>query len=133
MAVCRRTAALAAITALIAVPAIVGCGSDNRTLDCGRTAKAVARDVDDFQAIVGTSWGNPVAIARALDEIDKSRSGIHKNLSAEHPHWVDATIADDSLGTAVLDARKALEEGGKRPDLTRFTDASARLTKACSS
>ncbi|MGP3983639.1 hypothetical protein [Streptomyces sp. KR80] len=133
MALRRRTAALAAVTALIAVPVVVGCGSDDKTLDCVQTAKAVARSVDDLQAIVDSSWDNPVEVEQALDEIDKSRSDIDKNLSAKHPNWGDATSADDALSEAVDAVRTALVEGGKRPDLTRFTDASARLTKACSS
>ncbi|MFJ9041525.1 hypothetical protein ACIRF8_33790 [Streptomyces sp. NPDC102406] len=114
--------ALALTTALT----LTGCEAAHRTLDCVRTANAIANSFDDLQR---------AARDAALDPSDADRyfSPIRDDLKdiARQSDDVDVDKAVKDLGRAVTNVSDALGDGDKSPDLGPAEAAAGELTKAC--
>ncbi|MEV3860950.1 hypothetical protein AB0J38_42400 [Streptomyces sp. NPDC050095] len=122
----RRLAVLAAATALIAVPAAVGCSAVDKALDCVQTADAIADSVTDLQQAVENAANDPAKADEALASIDKNLDKI-----GDKTDNADVSKAVDDLNKAVGNVRTAINDGDKTPDVTPVTDAAGELTKVC--
>ncbi|MFD7708112.1 hypothetical protein ACFV6E_09680 [Streptomyces sp. NPDC059785] len=122
----RRTAAFAAVAALVAVPAAVGCDAVGKALDCVQTADAIADSVTDLQQAVENAADDPT-------QTDESLSSIEKNLDkiGDKTDNADVNKAVDDLGKAVDNVRTAIQNGDETPDISPVTDAAGELTKVC--
>jgi hypothetical protein len=122
----RRLAVLAAATALIALPAAVGCSAVDKALDCVQTADAIADSVTDLQQAVESAADDPTKADEALDSIDKNLGEI-----GDKTDNADVSKAVDHLDKAVSNVRTAIKNGDETPDITPVTDAAGELTKVC--
>ncbi|NEB74348.1 hypothetical protein G3I40_03735 [Streptomyces sp. SID14478] len=122
----RRTAALAAAVALIAVPAAVGCSAVDKALDCVQTADSIADSVTDLQQAVENASNDPGQADEALASIDKNLDKV-----GDKTDNADVSQAVDDLNTAVGNVRTAIKNGDETPDVSPVTDAAGELTKVC--
>ncbi|MGW7264781.1 hypothetical protein [Streptomyces sp. NPDC054842] len=122
----RRTAVIAIVTALVALPAAVGCDAVNKALDCVQTADAIADSVTDLQQAVENAANDPT-------QTDESLRSIERNLDkiGDTTDNTDVNKAVDDLGEAVDNVRTAIKNGDETPDISPVTDAAGELTKVC--
>ncbi|MET7436683.1 hypothetical protein ACWERY_30550 [Streptomyces sp. NPDC004082] len=122
----RRTAVIAIVTALVALPAAVGCDAVNKALDCVQTADAIADSVTDLQQAVENAADDPT-------QTDESLRSIERNLDkiGDKTDNTDVNKAVDDLGDAVDNVRTAIKNGDETPDISPVTDAAGELTKVC--
>ena len=122
----RRTAALAAVAALVVLPAAVGCDAVNKALDCVQTADSIADSVTDLQQAVEKAGDDPTQADKALDDIDKNIDEI-----GDKTDDADVNKAVDHLDKAVGNVRTSIDNGDATPDLSPIVDAAGELTKVC--
>ncbi|MFD5078400.1 hypothetical protein ACFVYF_26245 [Streptomyces sp. NPDC058274] len=122
----RRTAAIAVVTALIALPAAVGCDAVSKALDCVQTADAIADSVTDLQQAVENAANDPTQTDQSLNSIEKNLDKI-----GDKTDNADVNKAVDDLSQAVENVRTAVKNGDNTPDISPVTDAAGELTKVC--
>jgi ABC-type transporter Mla subunit MlaD len=122
----RRTAAIAVVTALIALPAAVGCDAVSKALDCVQTADAIADSVTDLQPAVENAANDPTQTDQSLNSIEKNLDKI-----GDKTDNADVNKAVDDLSQAVENVRTAVKNGDNTPDISPVTDAAGELTKVC--
>ncbi|MGW7528886.1 hypothetical protein [Streptomyces sp. NPDC054783] len=115
-------AAIAIATGLTAT----GCDAAHRTLDCVRTANAIADSVSDLQQSARDAALDP-------SKADTYFAPINKKLKAigHQTDNVDVNKAVDDLGQAVDNVSASIKNGDKSPDLSPVKDSAGELTKAC--
>lgn len=121
----HRTA-LAATAALITITAAAGCGALDKTLDCVRTADAIATSVDNLQRAVTNASSDPTQASEALDEIQKELGDL-----GDKTDNTDLTKAVDDLRSGVTNVRDSIDKGDATPDITPVTDAAKEIGKVC--
>ncbi|MDN3293702.1 hypothetical protein QWM81_06515 [Streptomyces ficellus] len=122
----RRTAALAAATAVLALTGAVGCAALDKGLDCVRTADAIATSVDKLSRAVSGAAGDPTQLNESLNEIERELSTLKGTTDN-----ADLSKAVDDLGKGVQSVRTAVENGDTTPDIAPVTDAAAEVGKVC--
>jgi hypothetical protein len=122
----RRTAALAVLAALVAVPAAAGCDAVNKALDCVQTADSIADSVTDLQQAVENAADDPTRTDESLNSIEKNLSGI-----GDKTDDTDVNKAVEGLRKAVDNVRTSVKNGDNTPDVSPVTDAAGELTKVC--
>ncbi|MFE2301034.1 hypothetical protein ACFXAW_22970 [Streptomyces sp. NPDC059445] len=122
----RRTAALAAVAALVVLPAAVGCDAVSKALDCVQTADSIADSVTDLQQAVENAANDP-------SQTDASLNAIENNLDkiGDQTDNADVNKAVDELNKAVANVRTAVKNGDATPDISPVTAAAGELTKVC--
>ncbi|WNI24554.1 hypothetical protein [Streptomyces sp. ITFR-16] len=121
----HRTA-LAITAALLTVTAATGCGALDKTLDCVRTADAIATSVNNLQQAVSNASSDPTQASESLDEIEKELG----NLSDKTDN-ADLVKAVDDLRDGVGNVRASIDKGDATPDITPVTDAAKEIGKVC--
>jgi len=121
----HRTA-LAVTAALITVTAAAGCGALDKTLDCVRTADAIATSVDNLRQAVSSASDDPTQASEALDEIQKELGNL-----GDQTDDADLSKAVDDLQAGVHNVRDAIDNGDATPDITPVTDAAGEIAKVC--
>lgn len=121
----HRTA-LAVTAALITATAAAGCGALDKTLDCVRTAEAIATSVDNLQRAVANASSDPTQASEALDEIQKELGNL-----GDTTDDADLGKAVEDLRTGVTNVRASIDEGDATPDITPVTDAAKEIGKVC--
>ncbi|WP_330238950.1 hypothetical protein [Streptomyces sp. NBC_00525] len=119
--------ALAVTAALVTVTAVAGCGALDKTLDCVRTADAIATSVDNLQQAVSDASSDPTQASEALDDIQKELGDL-----SDTTDNADLGKAVDDLRAGVTNVRDAIEKGDATPDITPVTDAAGEIAKVCS-
>ncbi|MGI5482578.1 hypothetical protein [Streptomyces lavendofoliae] len=122
----RRTAALAAATAVLALTAAVGCGALDKAMDCVQAADAIATSVDRLGRAVSTATGDPTRLNESLDEIDRELDSLKGKTDN-----ADLSKAVDDLGRGVESVRAAVRDGDTTPDIKPVTDAATEIGKVC--
>ncbi|MFD4621708.1 hypothetical protein [Streptomyces sp. NPDC058475] len=122
----RRTAVFAVVTALVALPAAVGCDAVNKALDCVQTADSIADSVTDLQQAVENAANDPTQTDASLNSIEKNLEKI-----GDKTDNADVNKAVDDLNKAVGNVRTAIKNGDSTPDISPVTDAAGELTKVC--
>ncbi|MER5468866.1 hypothetical protein ABZX90_07230 [Streptomyces sp. NPDC002935] len=122
----RRTAALAAVAALVVLPAAVGCDAVNKALDCVQTADSIADSVTDLQQAVENAANDPTQTDASLNSIENNLEKI-----GDKTDNADVNKAVDDLKKAVGNVRTAVKNGDSTPDISPVTDAAGELTKVC--
>ncbi|MEV6016175.1 MULTISPECIES: hypothetical protein [unclassified Streptomyces] len=122
----RRTAALAVVAALVALPAAVGCDAVGKALDCVQTADSIADSVTALQQAVENAANDP-------SQTDASLNAIENNLDkiGDKTDNADVNKAVDHLNKAVANVRTAVKNGDTTPDISPVTAAAGELTKVC--
>ncbi|MFE7628788.1 hypothetical protein [Streptomyces sp. NPDC057509] len=121
----HRTA-LAVTAALLTVSAATGCGALDKTLDCVRTADAIATSVDNLQRAVANASSDPTQASEALDEIQKELGNL-----GDKTDNADLSKAVDDLRSGVTNVRDSIDKGDATPDITPVTDAAKEIGKVC--
>ncbi|MEU2248881.1 hypothetical protein [Streptomyces sp. NPDC019224] len=121
----HRTA-LAVTAALLAVTAAAGCSALDKTLDCVRTADAIATSVGNLRQAVSNASSDPTQASEALDEIEKELGDL-----GDKTDNADLTKAVDDLRSGVTNVRDAIDKGDATPDITPVTDAAGEIAKVC--
>ncbi|MEU3223671.1 hypothetical protein ABZ695_11005 [Streptomyces sp. NPDC006976] len=121
----HRTA-LAVTAALLTVSAATGCGALDKTLDCVRTADAIATSVDNLQRAVANASSDPTQASEALDEIQKELGNL-----GDKTDNADLSKAVDDLRSGVTHVRDSIDKGDATPDITPVTDAAKEIGKVC--
>ncbi|MCG7525826.1 hypothetical protein MHW47_15400 [Streptomyces sp. OfavH-34-F] len=116
------TAALVTVTAT----AVAGCGALDKTLDCVRTADAIATSVDNLQQAVSDASSDPTQASEALDDIQKELGDL-----SDTTDNADLGKAVDDLRAGVTNVRNAIDKGDATPDITPVTDAAGEIAKVC--
>ncbi|GGU64023.1 hypothetical protein [Streptomyces lavendofoliae] len=122
----RRTAALAAATAVLALTTAVGCGALDKAMDCVQAADAIATSVDRLGRAVSTATGDPTRLNESLDEIDRELDSLKGKTDN-----ADLSKAVDDLGRGVESVRAAVRDGDTTPDIKPVTDAATEIGKVC--
>ncbi|MFE1285486.1 hypothetical protein [Streptomyces sp. NPDC058751] len=122
----RRTAVLAAVAALVVLPAAVGCDAVSKALDCVQTADAIADSVTDLQQAVESAANDPSQTDESLDAIENNLDKI-----GDQTDNADVDKAVDELSKAVANVRTAVKNGDATPDISPVTAAAGELTKVC--
>ncbi|TVL89203.1 hypothetical protein [Streptomyces sp. SAJ15] len=124
----RNTATALAAAAVIALagPALVGCDTVQKALDCAQLAVEISNDVDDLQDAVTGAAVNPEDADKILDTLNEDIDKI-----SDKTDNADVEKAVEDLRKAVDNVRTAIDEG-KAPDLKPVTDALGELTDVCS-
>jgi predicted nucleic acid-binding Zn-ribbon protein len=122
----RRTAVLAAVAALVVLPAAVGCDAVSKALDCVQTADAIADSVTDLQQAVENAANDPTQTGESLTAIENNLDKI-----GDKTDNADVNKAVDDLQKAVGNVRTAVKNGDDTPDISPVTDAAGELTKVC--
>jgi len=123
----RFTAVATLAAAALLVPLTTGCDAVDKALDCGRLAVEISNDVDNLQDAVTGATLDPTEADKVLDALDKD---IDK---------VGDRTDDTDVGKTLDHLRKALDnvqtsvDSGDHPDLTPVKDATAELSKVCTS
>ncbi|MFJ4961418.1 hypothetical protein EES43_10030 [Streptomyces sp. ADI96-02] len=118
--------ALATATALLAVTTAAGCGALDKTLDCVRTADAIATSVDKLQQAVADASGDITQASESLDEIDRELKKLDDTTDN-----ADLSQAIGDLKTGVTNVRDSIEGGDATPDISPITDAATEIGKVC--
>lgn len=121
----RRTA-LVITAALLTVTAAAGCSALDKTLDCVRTADAIATSVDNLQQAVTNASSDPTQASESLDEIQKELNNL-----GDKTDDADLSKAVDDLQVGVGSVRDSIDKGDATPDITPVTDAAAEIGKVC--
>ncbi|MEU1468871.1 hypothetical protein ABZ434_11685 [Streptomyces sp. NPDC005761] len=121
----RRTA-LAIAATLLAVTAAAGCSALDKTLDCVRTADAIATSVDNLQQAVANASSDPTQASESLDEIDKELGNL-----GDKTDDADLSKAVDDLQVGVASVRDSIDKGDATPDITPVTNAATEIGKVC--
>ncbi|MFI6859465.1 hypothetical protein ACIBKZ_06080 [Streptomyces sp. NPDC050421] len=121
----RRTA-LAITAALLTVTAAAGCGALDKTLDCVRTADAIATSVDNLQQAVANASSDPTQASESLDEIEKELGNL-----GDKTDNADLSKAVDDLQAGVGNVRDSIDKGDATPDIKPVTDAATEIGKVC--
>ncbi|RST12342.1 hypothetical protein E2C00_05545 [Streptomyces sp. WAC05374] len=122
----RRTAALAAATAVLALTGAVGCGALDKAMDCVQAADAIATSVDKLSQAVSSATDDPTRLNESLNEIDKELDSLKDKTDN-----ADLSKAVDDLGMGVDSVRTAVENGDTTPDIKPVTDAATEIGKVC--
>ncbi|MDT3399648.1 hypothetical protein RKE29_23905 [Streptomyces sp. B1866] len=125
----RRTTAVTTLAAAalvaLAVPALTGCDTVAKAVDCARFAVDVTGDIDDLQRGLTNAAVNPDEADQALDALEKDIDKLRK-----HGDNADVDKAVDHLQKAVTNIRTAADKG-ETPDLAPLRDAAGELTDVC--
>ncbi|MEW2179101.1 hypothetical protein AB0890_22565 [Streptomyces sp. NPDC005406] len=121
----RRTA-LAIAATLLTVTAAAGCSALDKTLDCVRTADAIATSVDNLQQAVANASSDPTQASESLDEIDKELGNL-----GDKTDDADLSKAVDDLQVGVASVRDSIDKGDATPDITPVTNAATEIGKVC--
>ncbi|QGV80419.1 hypothetical protein [Streptomyces ficellus] len=122
----RRTAALAAATAVLALTGAVGCGALDKAMDCVQAADAIATSVDKLSQAASSAANDPTQLTESLDEIDKELASLKDKTDN-----ADLSKAVDDLGKGVASVRTAVQNGDTTPDTKPVTDAATEIGKVC--
>lgn len=122
----RRTAALAAATAVLALTGAVGCGALDKAMDCVQAADSIATSVDKLSQAVSGAANDPTRMNESLDEIDKELDSLKDKTDN-----ADLSKAVDDLGKGVDSVRTAVQNGDTTPDIKPVTDAATEIGKVC--
>ncbi|MCT9005256.1 hypothetical protein ACWGKW_03195 [Streptomyces sp. NPDC054766] len=122
----RRTAALAVVAALVALPAAVGCDAVSKALDCVQTADSIADSVTALQQAVENAADDPTQTDASLNSIENNLAKI-----GDKTDNADVNKAVDDLNKAVDNVRTAVKNGDSTPDISPVTAAAGELTKVC--
>ncbi|MEE1752307.1 hypothetical protein [Streptomyces sp. SP18CS02] len=122
----RRTAALVAATAVIALTGTAGCSALDKAMDCVQAADAIATSVDKLSNAVSTAANDPTQLTEALDDIDRELDTLKDKTDN-----ADLSKAVDDLNTGVDNVRAAVKAGDNTPDIQPVTDAAAEIGKVC--
>ncbi|MET9431269.1 MULTISPECIES: hypothetical protein [unclassified Streptomyces] len=122
----RRTAALAAATAVLALTAVTGCGALGKAMDCVQAADAIATSVDKLSQAASSATNDPTQLNESLDEIDKELASLKDKTDN-----ADLSKAVDDLGKGVDSVRTAVKNGDTSPDIKPVTDAATEIGKVC--
>ncbi|MEU0845950.1 hypothetical protein ABZ370_41795 [Streptomyces sp. NPDC005962] len=121
----------AAATTLAAVafltPLTTGCDAVDKALDCGRLAVEISNDVDNLQDAVTGAAVDPTEADKVFDALDKDIDKV-----GDRTDNTDVGKALDHLRNAVDNVQKSVDSGN-RPDLTPVKNATAELSKVCTS
>ncbi|MFD8688397.1 hypothetical protein [Streptomyces sp. NPDC059651] len=126
MATRHRRTALAVTATLFAVTAAAGCGALDKTLDCVRTADAIATSVDNLQQAVANASSDPTQASESLDQIEKELGDL-----GDTTDDADLGKAVDDLQAGIGNVRDSIDKGDATPDITPVTDAAAEIGKVC--
>ncbi|MFC8535475.1 hypothetical protein ACFUJY_16160 [Streptomyces sp. NPDC057249] len=121
----HRTA-LAVTAVLITATAAAGCGALDKTLDCVRTADAIATSVDNLSQAVSNASSDPTQASEALDQIQEELGNL-----GDTTDDADLSKAVDDLRSGVTNVRDAIDKGDATPDISPVTDAAAEIGKVC--
>ena len=122
----RGHATTVAALTLVAGLTTTGCGAAHRTLDCVRTANAVADAVSGLQQAARDAALDPSKADAYFSPIEENLKAIgHQGDNVD----VDKAVAD--LGRAVRNVSASVRNGDRSPDLSPVRDAAGELTKAC--
>ncbi|WP_405936943.1 hypothetical protein OG338_09770 [Streptomyces sp. NBC_00726] len=121
----HRTA-LAVTAVLITATAAAGCGALDKTLDCVRTADAIATSVDNLRQAVSNASSDPTQASEALDEIQEELGKL-----GDKTDDADLSKAVDDLRSGVTNVRDAIDQGDATPDISPVTDAAGEIGKVC--
>ncbi|MEU8971094.1 hypothetical protein AB0D11_17705 [Streptomyces monashensis] len=123
----RATAVTAgAAVALVMSLTATGCGAAHRTLDCLRTANAIADSVTDLQQAARDAALDPSKASTYFDPIGKNLKTI-----GHQTDNVDVNKAVNDLGKAVDNVSASIQHGDKSPDLSPVKASAGELTRAC--
>ncbi|MCM2413863.1 MULTISPECIES: DUF1664 domain-containing protein [unclassified Streptomyces] len=122
----RRRTALAITAALLTVTAAAGCGALDKTLDCVRTADAIATSVNNLQQAVSNASNDPTQASEALDDIEKELGNL-----GDKTDDADLSKAVDDLRSGVGNVRDSIDKGDTTPDIAPVTDAAKEIGKVC--
>lgn len=123
----RFTAVATLAAAAFLVPLTTGCDAVDKALDCGRLAVEISNDVDNLQDAVTGAAVDPTEADKVLDALDKDIDKV-----GDRTDNTDVGKALDHLRNAVDNVQKSVD-GGNRPDLTPVKNATAELSKVCTS
>ncbi|MFE7574941.1 hypothetical protein ACFU5Z_09400 [Streptomyces sp. NPDC057521] len=121
----HRTA-LAVTAVLITATAAGGCGALDKTLDCVRTADAIATSVDNLRQAVSNASSDPTQASEALDRIQEELGNL-----GDKTDDADLSKAVDDLRSGVTNVRDAIDKGDATPDISPVTDAAGEIAKVC--
>ncbi|MFJ7625916.1 hypothetical protein ACIQZN_05415 [Streptomyces sp. NPDC097595] len=121
----HRTA-LAVTAVLITATAAAGCGALDKTLDCVRTADAIATSVDNLRQAVSNASNDPTQASEALDQIQEELGNL-----GDKTDDAGLSKAVDDLRSGVTNVRDAIDKGDATPDITPVTDAAGEIAKVC--
>lgn len=122
----RHRTALAITAALLTATAAAGCGALDKTLDCVRTADAIATSVDNLQQAVSNASNDPTQASEALDDIEKELGNL-----GDKTDDADLSKAVDDLRSGVGNVRDSIDKGDTTPDIAPVTDAAKEIGKVC--
>ncbi|GAA4996796.1 hypothetical protein [Streptomyces siamensis] len=122
----RRTATIAVVAALVALPTTIGCDAVDKALDCVQTADSIADSVTDLQQAVENAANDPTQTDASLNSIENNLDKI-----GDKTDNADINKAVDDLDKAVGNVRTAIKNGDNTPDVSPVTDAAGELTKVC--
>ncbi|WP_344356185.1 hypothetical protein [Streptomyces gobitricini] len=122
----RRTAALTAATAMLALTGAVGCGALDKAMGCVQAADAIATSVNKLSQAASTAADDPTRLYESLDEIDKELASLQDKTDN-----ADLSKAVDDLGKGVDSVRTAVNNGDATPDIKPVTDAATEIGKVC--
>lgn len=105
----RRTA-LAITATLLTVTAAAGCSALDKTLDCVRTADAIATSVDNLQQAVANASSDPTQASESLDEIEKELGNL-----GDKTDDADLTKAVDDLQAGCRQRPRLHRQGRRHP------------------
>lgn len=124
----HRTAAAAALAAVLAIPALTGCSQEKKAVDCASPAKDLSGDIDDLRNAIRDDSKDPQAAQEFIDRINRDLGKVTKQTDAQGDS--DVKDATGELTAAVDDIQDSIGDG-ERPDVRSLTKAADALTKAC--
>ncbi|GAA0427733.1 hypothetical protein [Streptomyces luteireticuli] len=124
----HRTAAAAALAAVLAIPAVSGCSQAKKAVDCASLAKDLSGDVEDLRGAIGDDSKDPQAAQEFIDRINRDLGKVTKQ--TDDQGGSDVKDATGELTAAVDDIQDSIGDG-ERPDVSALTKAARSLTEAC--
>ncbi|KNB49375.1 hypothetical protein [Streptomyces caatingaensis] len=124
----HRTAAVAALAAVLAIPAVTGCSGSKKTVDCASLAEDLRRDVDDLRGAIRDDSKDPQAAQEFIDRINRDLGKVTRQTDTQGDS--DVKDATGELTAAVDDIQDSIGDG-ERPDVTSLTRAVDSLAGAC--
>ncbi|MCX0244079.1 hypothetical protein [Streptomyces drozdowiczii] len=115
-----------AVTAVLITATAAGCGALDKTLDCVRTADAIATSVDNLRQAVSNASNDPTQASEALDQIQEELGNL-----GDKTDDADLSKAVDDLRAGVTNVRDSIDKGDATPDITPVTDAAGEIAKVC--
>ncbi|MFF8813466.1 hypothetical protein [Streptomyces pactum] len=117
---------LAAASLVLAVPALTGCDSVQKAVDCAQLALEVTNDVNELQNALTGAAVNPQDADKIIDLLEDDLDKL-----GDRTDNADVAKAVENLDQAVGNVRTAMDRGDRTPDLTPVTEALGELTNVC--